>query len=211
MLPTGLKLITPPTAEPVSLADARARLRVVATAEDADLLAMIAEARAMAEGECGRQFLTATYSLVLDGFPTYLDQRPASVRYGEPRRLWDQTIRLPRPPCQSVTWVKYYDPNGVQQTLDPSAYILAASGEPARLVPVPQTYWPGTQYGRPEAVEVRFVAGYGDTAAAVPREAKAAILDILAHRFQKRGDEAAVGIPPTARRLLDQLEYGECR
>ena len=63
---------------------------------------------------------------------------------------------------------------------------------------------------RPEAVRVVYVAGYG-VASAVPRVAKAAILETLAHRWKTRGDESAAGIPPVARRLLDQLEYGEVR
>jgi uncharacterized phiE125 gp8 family phage protein len=191
--PLGLRQTTAPTVEPVTLAEAKARLRVSGTDEDADILALIAEAVRTAEGECGRQFCTATYTLKLDDFP----------------RGPDDAIRLPRPPAQSVTSLKYYAEDGTLTTMDAEDYIVAAGSDPGRVVPAVGETWPAVQ-DRPEAVEVVYVAGYG-AASAVPRVARAAVLEVLAHRWKTRGDESAEGIPPVARRLLDQLEYGEVR
>ena len=190
--PLGLRQTTAPTAEPVTLAEVKARLRVSGDDENADLQALIAEAVRTCEGECGRQFCTATYTLKLDEFPR-----------------GDEPIRLPRPPAQSVTSVKYYDADGVLTTMDTADYIVAVGSDPGRVVPAVGEVWPTTQ-DRPEAVEVVYVAGYG-AGSAVPRVARAAVLETLAHRWKHRGDESAAGIPPVARRLLDQLEYGEVR
>lgn len=188
-MPIGVKIITGPAVEPVALAAAKARLRVTTDAEDGDTTALIAECREQAEDECGRAFITQSLSVFLDGFP----------RGGE-------AIALPRPPLQSVTWVKYYDAAGDLQTIDAGAYHVAIGGEPGRIVPTAaQGYWPTTEAGRPEAVEVRYVAGYGDTAADCPRQVVAAILALAADRNANPdgGDRA---MPPAARRMLDALD-----
>lgn len=188
----GLSLTSAPAAEPVTLTEAKNRLRVTVTGDDTDLTALIVECRQMAEAHCGRQFVTATWTLTLDEFPPY-----------------DAAIVLPRPPAQSVTHVKYYDADGVQQTWGSANYHASTAIDPGRVTPAYGVSWPATQIGRPEAVEVRFVAGYGNQAAQ-PSEVKAAVLEILAHRFANRGD-SQLDIPPVAKRLLAQLDYGEVR
>jgi len=187
-VPVGVKVVTPPAAEPVSLTEAKKRLRVTVDAEDDDLTALVAECREIAEDECGRAFVTQTLALHLDGFP-------------RGRR----TIDLPRPPLQSVTSVAYYDAAGDLQTLDSAEYHVATGSEPGRVVPVADGGgWPATQAGRPGSVVVTYVAGYG-LAAAVPRSAKAAVLALVADRHANPdgGDRA---IPPAARRVLDALD-----
>jgi uncharacterized phiE125 gp8 family phage protein len=187
----GVRVTTPPAVEPITLAQAKARLRITIDDEDDDTAAQLFEARAAAEQECGRAFVTQTLTLYLESFPR---GRAA--------------IPLPRPPLQSVTWVKYYDGDGVQQTLSGALYHVATGGEPGRIAPVGSAYWPAVQYGRPEAVEIRYVAGYG-LAADVPNEAKAAILMILSER--RDNPAGGLAIPPGARRCLDLLDYGEVR
>lgn len=190
-MPIGVKIITEPAVEPVSLTEAKARLKVTVSAEDDDITALVAECRAVAEAECNRAFATQTLSLFLDGFP----------RGGE-------AIRLPRPPLQSVTWVRYYDEAGDLQTMSADLYHVAANGEPGRVRPTAaQGYWPLTATGKPESVEIRYVAGFG-LASAVPRIAKAAILAILADRHANP-DGGDRGIPPAARRSLDALDLKE--
>jgi hypothetical protein len=49
------------------------------------------------------------------------------------------------------------------QTLPTDSYYVDTTSELARIVPVPDTYWPYTQAYLPGSVQVRFVAGsYGD-------------------------------------------------
>lgn len=192
----GLKVVAAPASEPLTVAEAKARLRITTGAEDADLTALITQARELCEAECQRAFVTQTLALYLDCFPRC------------------DTIRVPRPPLQSVSWVKYYDAAGVQQTLDPAKYHVAPAGEPGRIVLKSESVWPEVQDGRPEAVEVQFVAGYG-AASAVPAAAKAAILVVMAAaRENPAGDDNILvrgGLPASARRLLNTLEFGEVR
>lgn len=193
MGPFGLTITTGPAAEPVTAAEAKARLRITVTAEDTDIGTLITQARELAEAECGRAFINTTFTLKLDDFP----------------RCADKSIRLPRPPLSSVTWVKYYDADGVLQTVSASDYHVATVGEPGRVLPVDGETWPAVDYGRPEAVEVKFVAGYGAAGSSVPAAAKAAILVIMA--ALRDDPTGSAGVPPAARRLLNTLEYGEVR
>lgn len=150
-----LRLITAPAGEVVSSAEAKAHLRVDNIDDDALIIAYLTAARAHLDGRdgiLGRALLTQTWELVLDAFPV-------------------AAISLPLPPLQSITSIKYQDSSNVEQTLDASDYVVDATSEPARVHPV--NAWPST-YVTPNAVTVRFVAGYGN-ASAVPEPIKTAI------------------------------------
>jgi len=152
----SLTLVTAPTAEPVSLTEAKAHLRVTGSDEDTLITAMIAATRQNLDGRdgwLGRALMTQTWELRLDRFPA--------------------SITVPLPPLQTVDSVKYIDGDGAEQTLDPSLYQVVA-GEPARIVPAYGQTWPSTRC-QPDSVWVRFTAGYGD-ADDVPAPIKAAIL-----------------------------------
>lgn len=188
MGPFHIKIATAPASEPVTVAEAKARLRITISDEDADLAILLAGARELCEAGCQRAFITQTWDLYLDDFP----------------RKCEGEIRVPRPPLQSVTHVKYYDTAKVLQTVDSADYFVSLVSEPGRIVPA-LGYWPAT-YDRPDAVQIRFVAGYG-AASAVPGAAKNAIL--LAMRAMR--DDPGAPLPSAARALLDTLEAGEVR
>jgi uncharacterized phiE125 gp8 family phage protein len=149
-----LRLITPPTAEPVSLAEAKLHLRKDASDEDALITRCIAAAREECEQKIERSIMQQDWEVTLDAFP--------------------RVITLPRPPIVTVTSLKYLDSAGVQQTLAPSAYVLDAKSEPGRVVPAFGTSWPAAQC-MVNAVEVRYTAGYAD-AGSVPSSIKDWIL-----------------------------------
>lgn len=186
----GLKLITPPAAEPVSLDDLKLDLGISWADQDARLAALIASAREACEHELGRALITQTWELVLDAFPA--------------------GIRLPYPPAQSVTSVKYVDPDGTLQTLSAPSYQLDSHSEPAWLVPAYGYSWPATR-PEPNAVRVQFVAGFGAAGTDVPENLKLWIRLQAAHFF--RNVEAASDLPliktPYTDRLLDRYRiYG---
>lgn len=190
-MPFGLRLITGPAVEPVVIdAPFRARLRLDGTDDDGDVEAMVAEARELVERETHRALITQTWELVLDEFPYGCDE-----------------IRVPRPPLQSVTSIKYYDADGVLTTLSSSNYHVATAGEPGRIWPVDGYVWPTTQAGRPEAVVIRFVCGWTPTT--VPRSAVGAVKALVTHWYMHRGDDDQTAIPPRVRRVLNTLEFGE--
>lgn len=192
----GLTLVTAPTVEPVNLLEVKKHCEIPGADahHDAHLLRLVTAARQYVEDRTNRAVVTQTWDLFLDTLP-----------YG------DDTILLPKPPLQSVTHLKYYDTDGVQQTWASTNYVVSVSREPGRLRLAYNISWPSIQY-RPDAVVVRYVAGYGLQAAA-PERLKAAILLLVGHWFEHRS-EVNVGsittqLPMAAERLIEQLTVGD--
>ena len=185
-----LVLVTPPASEPVSLAEAKAHLRVDHTDDEALIAALVTAARDLVESSTGRVLVTQTWRLDLAGFP---------AGAGE--------IELPKPPCASVTSVAYTDPSGASQTLAGSDWTLVSDTGPraaaARLMPTSGTVWPVTQ-DIANAVRITFVAGYG-AASAVPKSLNAVLLLLLGDLYASREAQtmqAALNANPTVDRLL---------
>ena len=161
----SLSLITPPTVEPVSLAEVKLHLRVDFDDDDALIESLISAARVAAETLTGRQICTARWMRTLDGFPC-------------------SSLRLHRCPVQSVVEISYQDQLGQWQTVDPSIYVSDLTSEPARITPGFGNSWPITlpQIG---VVRVVFDAGYG-TPSDVPEGLKSWIKlrigSLYAHR-----------------------------
>lgn len=176
-----LQLLTPPAAEPVSLAEAKGHLRVDFNDEDALITSLIAAARQAAETITGRQLVTARWKLVLDSFP---GPSRMGVPAGLPFSLPGHAILLHKCPVQSVFAIQYLDMAGSTQTMPPEEYAVDTACEPARITPVFGRIWPITlpQIG---AVSVTFDAGYGP-AASVPEGLKSWIKlrvgSLYAHR-----------------------------
>lgn len=160
----GLVVVTAPAAEPISLAEAKAQVRVDHSDSDSDLAMLISSARYHAEETTRRAFITQTLKMTLDGFP------------GE--------IRLPRNPVHSITSIKYLDTNGDQQALDSAAYRLDNQSIVARLTPSYGYSWPST-YATTNAVEITFVAGYGDASSDVPAPIRHAMLLMIATYYDQ--------------------------
>jgi uncharacterized phiE125 gp8 family phage protein len=149
----ALTLKTPPSEEPITVAEAKASpsLRVVAAIDDVDIGTLITTARKLAETYSLHALVTQTWELVLDGFPT-------------------GGIVVPMPPLQSVESIKYIDTDGVEQTLDALLYSVDVDSIPGLIVPAYDETWPTTR-DEVNAVRVRFVAGFGD-ASDVPEDIK---------------------------------------
>jgi uncharacterized phiE125 gp8 family phage protein len=147
----SLTMITGPVDEPVTEAMLRDHATLDSSVPSALLQMYLKAARASAEFLTGRAILPQTWERTLDEFPV-------------------ASIPLGRPPVLSVTSVKYYDTDGVQQTVDPANYLLDERTEPGYVVPVDGYEWPSTQ-DRVNAVVVRFQCGY-PTAADVREDLK---------------------------------------
>jgi hypothetical protein len=185
-----LLLVEPPDNEPLTAAEARARLNIGAgVVPDLVVSAFITASRQMidgANGWLGRALITQTWELVVDRFEGYgppiekgfypreyyqSDYYYAGC-YGQPYRQ-SPGIIIPLPPLQSVTFVKYLDVDGALQTLDPSVYVVQ-KGEPSHLVLANGQSWPSIST-LPGSVIIRFIAGYGDDGSDVPETARMAI------------------------------------
>jgi uncharacterized phiE125 gp8 family phage protein len=156
-------IITPPTEEPVTLAEVKLNCRIDGTDEDTLLTSMIVAARQRAEHLLGRALCTQTLEVVLDEFPS--------------------GIKL-QPKIQSVTSLKYIDITGTQQTLNSGSYLVDLDSEPGWIVPAYGYEWPETQ-SIPNAVRIRYVSGYG-AASAVPNAIKQWMLVYISTMYSER-------------------------
>ena len=199
---TGLKIITAPTVEPVTLAEAKLFAKVDLTDDDALITALIVAARQKAESYTRRAFVTQTWEWMIDGAPGLASDDMDDLPRGWP---WTLTypghgyLAVPRPPLISVVSVKYYDLSDAETLWASSNYVVDIHSEPGRILLASSKTWPSSL--RPyNSMVIRFTAGYGATAADVPDAIKTAIKLIVAHWYQNRESEE---IPPEARRILD--------
>src|SRR5512139_2288241 len=109
-----LKLITAPTVEPVTTAETKSHLRVDTTADDTLIGTLITAARQDSEEYLNRALVTQTWDLYMDGFPT------------------TTKIKVPLPPLQSITSIKYYDEDDVEATMTATDYIVDTVSEPGQ-------------------------------------------------------------------------------
>lgn len=159
-------LTTAPTVEPVTLDEARMHLRVTRTVENSQIERQITLARQYVESVVHQQMNTATYTLYLDEFPTI--------------------IYPPMPPLQSVTHLKYYNTGNTLTTLTENTdFTVDTKNEPGRIEPEYGKSWPSTR-DRFNAVELKYVAGYGDAASDVPERYVQAILLLVANWHENR-------------------------
>lgn len=167
----GKSLVTAPAAEPVSLVEAKAHLRETTDDNDGLIAGYVLAARQAAEDFTRRKFYTQTWDFSIDrGWPR--------VRVDGSDR---HRIILPLPPLQSVTWVKYYDSAGVQQTLAADQYLVDATEMEGRIDPAYNISWPTVQ-DRMSAVTVRAIVGY----TALPEPIRQAILLTVGHLYANR-------------------------
>ena len=168
----SLQLISPPASEPVTLAEAKAHLKIDTADEDALLGTLITAARARAEWHTGRAFVTQGWKLRLDSWPH------------------DGIAEIPLPPLVAVTEVAVISPDDIRSVLASAAYRVDTASAPGRLIFDDAS----PPLRRKDGVEIAFTAGYGG-ASAVPPAVKQAILQIVADLHAHRGDEnGAVGL-----------------
>jgi len=188
---SSIVVTTPPAIEPVTLAEAKMNSRISVSEDDALVEAMITTAREWAEMFTRRAFITQTITWSMDGFPA------CGIFF------------VPRPPLQSVTSVKYYDIDGVQQTISSGDYQVDTLSAPGRVAEEPDYSWPSVEAERLNAVEMIYPAGYGDAASDVPERAKQAIKLLVGHWYENREDTVEKmlrNIPKGAEYLLYSLK-----
>jgi uncharacterized phiE125 gp8 family phage protein len=175
----ALKLIDPPTTEPVTLAEAKAQCRVDIADDDTLITGLISAARTTVEDMAHRALVSQCWRLSLGRWP--------AVDY----------ISLPLPPLQEVDSIIYTDQDGNETTWAAANYIVDDISEPGRIVLAHGANWPGATLAPANAIEIDFVAGYG-SASDVPAVWKQAILLLIGHWYENR--EAAL-VGPIAREI----------
>lgn len=174
----NVQLVTAPTKEPVNLGEAKSFCRVD-IADDDDLLnGLVLAARSNIETWVRKKLVTQTWNLFLDAFTI---PNGADAQYSP----YSNMIEFPFGPIQSVVHLKYYDQNGVQQTMSSSKYRVDTAGDPGRLSLVQGEVWPVTEFKRINAVELQFTCGYG-TPEQVPQGIKLAIKTMISLWYDQR-------------------------
>jgi hypothetical protein len=212
MPPLGLKLVTPPAVEPVSVATAKEHLRVGYPNDDALIAIYISAARAYCEKYTHRAFFNQTWKRTMDFFPLSWGEsslNPAA-RTDYPFFFWDKlTIDIPRANLVSVTSITYIDGTGTMQTVPSSAYNVDTTSTPGRIAPSWGNIWPESTTYIPGSVAITFVAGsYGDGVEVntCPHTIVLAILLLVAHWYANRENCSELplkNIPLGVNALLD--------
>lgn len=182
----SVEIKTPASEAPVSLAVAKAHLRVLHANEDTLIGALIAVATEHIEHRLSRSLVTRTLTLALDAFPC--GQSPLTLR---------------APPVSAVASFKYWPVSGAEITFGSDDYQLVRGGLVCELSPAPGVSWPATSERR-RAVTVEYIAGYGN-AAAVPKAIVHAILLLVEHLYQNRSavaDVQKITVPLAVESLL---------
>jgi uncharacterized phiE125 gp8 family phage protein len=178
-------LLSPPLVEPISLAEAKAYLRVEHNDDDDVIEALIAGARVHIEALTRRALITQSWRLIRDSWPA------------------DGRIAVTPVPLREVVAARVYRLDGSPQAIDVDAFVANVASAPAVLgftlgaVPAP-----GRAVG---GIELDFEAGYGDAANDVPEPLRQAIRVLTAHWYENRGvlaEGGAAVLPQSAATLI---------
>ena len=162
----SLVMTSPPAAEPVTVADAKAHMRIDTDAEDVLIGSLILTSRLHIETALSLALITQSWTLVLDRWPR------------------GREIDLPIAPLRSVGGVRVIDASGHATTVSDRSYLVDLAARPPRLV------WNTSALPLPgraaNGIEIDLTAGFGDSAASVPAPLKHAILMLTAHWYEHR-------------------------
>lgn len=171
-----LKVITPPAAEPLTLAETKLHLRVDHNTDDTLITALIATAREWVESYTGKSLVEQTRQITLSSWPY-------------------APLRLHGGPVQEIESVKYTDKTGAEKTVAATVYYLTPSGEIA--LDYGQT-WPSDTLRGPGSISIVYVTGYPpletetetitttDYGGNIPRQFKQAMLLLIGAWYELR-------------------------
>lgn len=162
-----------PAAEPVTLADAKAHLRLDHDGEDALIESLVRAARETVETETGLALLDQDWRLAIDRWP----------RGGE--------VKVRRHPLREVLSITVYGADGEASVLDPGSYMSDLVSRPGRLRLTKSLPSARCMNG----IEIDFRAGFGESGTDVPDGLKRAILLLVAHWFEFRASFGAADQP----------------
>jgi uncharacterized phiE125 gp8 family phage protein len=135
-----IKVITPPTVEPITFNDVKLQVKLDVD-DERDLIEgiYIPAAREDCEDFHGWSYVERTLEYVLDRWPS------------------GDRIYLPRPPVQEIVSVYYLNPDGEEVSF--TDWLPSLDGDPAVLLK-PGCPWPTAELYPAGAVRVQYVSGY---------------------------------------------------
>ncbi len=193
---------TAPAVEPVTLAEAKAHLRVDVSDDDAYIGTLITAAREWCEQYLDRTLVNTQWVMRFDAFP--------------PDGTHD--IELPRPPMVSsgtataVALTFTYE-NGTTATYSTASYRVDRASTPGAVKTLYGQTWPPHLLDD-NAISVTWWAGYGASGSSVPAAIRSAVLMLVGLFYEKRmaADAGSLAeVPFGVKSLLDAHRWGSYR
>jgi uncharacterized phiE125 gp8 family phage protein len=176
--------------EPISLAEAKAHLRIEDAAEDDVIAALISAARLHVERSHGLALIAQAWTLSLDRWP---------LLPGIPLPIW---------PVTAIETLKILGEDDEALTIDEAHYTVELSVRPARLMRRGGRQWPVP--GKPAGgIEIDFTAGFGEAPEDVPAPIRHALKLYVGLLFEDRDSFSPTREPTAMAALLSP--YRECR
>ena len=173
----------------LTTAEAKTHLKVDTTADDTYIDNLVSAATESAQIFTNRYFINTTIT-----------------QHGD---TWSDIATLFKSKVNSITHIKYYDSDNSLQTLATSVWISDINHQPARIGLKPNQSFPSLA-DRINAVNCKYVVGYGSAASDVPEGIREAVLLIVGNWYENR-QEVVVGriateLPKSAQYLLEQFK-----
>lgn len=170
---SSLTRATPPVVEPVSVADAKAHLRVDGDEDNLYIASLISAAREWVEAYTDRTLIHTQWTMRMEEFPES-----------------DEEIELPRPPVATAAGVDavsvtYTTTAGEPATLSSQTYTVDRHSTPGEIYPVYGQFWPAHRDDE-NSITVTWWAGYGEDGTSVPAAIRHAILLLVGYWYENR-------------------------
>ena len=183
----ALLLTTPPSAEPLALADVKAHLRLAITDDDAYITGLITAARRAIESRYGLAIMPQSWALFADHWPHH------------------NIFHIPLWPILSADSITLFADDDTSAIIDPSAYYLDMATRPCRVALRQGRIFPEPARNI-NGIKLSFTAGFGANATFVPAEIKEGLMAAVANWYQNRGDVSGTILPTTAIEALSAYQ-----
>lgn len=195
---------TAPAVEPVTLAEAKAHLRVDTSDDDTYIGTLITAAREWCEQYLDRTLVHTQWVMRFDKFPD------SGI----------EPVELPRPPMvasgtATAVTVTFTTEPGATSTYSTAEYRVDRYATPGTVLPIYGSTW--TPHRQDDnAISVTWWAGYGATGASVPAAIRHAMLMLIAHWYDGSRSGVLTGsiskeIEFGVKSLLDSQRWGSYR
>lgn len=172
-------LITGPSSEPITLQEAQDHLNFRSGQEDY-IDSLIVTARVSIERYLNRALITQEWKVFYDCWHGEL-----KIPFGN---LQLRASAIGPPAVEKRPLVKYYNTDGDLTTLDEDDfYWVVNTTDPARIVRKYDAVYPQLQIGRPDAIEITFLCGFGSGPSDVPAPIKHAMKLLITDYFENKG------------------------
>ncbi len=193
---------TSPAVEPVTVAEAKAHLRVDVSDDDTYIGTLITAAREWCEQYLDRTLVNTQWVMRFDSFP------PDGT----------QDIELPRPPMSlagttTAVSLTFTSETGGTQAYSTASFRVDRNSTPGAVKTLYGQTWP-PHLMDDNAVSVTWWAGYGSAGSSVPAAVRHAILMVVGILYEKRAAAESGSlneVPFGVKSLLDSQRWGSYR